>query len=194
MRRSHRSLLSAVNQCLWISTRIQSIQHRKDNDALRWKSLLWRRYLWSVQMPSTIKWCHNLLSSMAFRCRFDWEYLRTCFMFICDWLASISNRFKKWGVNGSHIRYQRVWCTVKDIKEFDALSIHAQHWRFIMKEIKQIYFVIVVFGDCVYFKVHIVHHVTSKTRPSLFSFCSEGGVTGGNLSISPVRQIRDVLF
>ena len=116
MRRSHRSLLSAVNQCLWISTRIQSIQHRKDNDALRWKSLLWRRYLWSVQMPSTIKWCHNLLSSVAFRCRFDWEYLRTCFMFICDWLASISNRFKKWGVNGSHIRYQsesfRVWCTV----------------------------------------------------------------------------------
>ena len=30
------------------------------------------------------------------------------------------------------------------------------------------------------FKVHIVHHVTLKTRPSLFSFCSEGGVTGGN--------------
>ena len=41
-------------------------------------------------------------------------------------------------------------------------------------------------------KVHIVRHVTLKTRPSLFSFYSEGGVTGGNLSISPVRQIRDV--
>ena len=128
---SHRSLLSALNHCLRIWTRIQSIQNRKDDDALRWKSLLWRSYLWSVQMPSTIKWCHNLLSSVAFRCRFDWEYLRTCFMFICDWLASISNRFKKWGVNGSHIRYQResfrVSCTVYK---------HVQLWPFIKKEIK----------------------------------------------------------
>ena len=43
-------------------------------------------------------------------------------------------------------------------------------------------------------KVPIVHHVTLKTRLSLFFVYSEGGVTGGNLSISEVRQIRDVLF
>ena len=55
MRCSHRSLLSALwNHCLWISTRIQSIQNRKD-DTTFWGSLLWKSYLRSVQMPSTIK-------------------------------------------------------------------------------------------------------------------------------------------
>ena len=131
MRCSHRSLVSALNQCLWISTRIQSIQHRKDDDALRWKSLLWRRYLWSVQIPSTIKWCHNLVSSVAFSAGLIENTLEH--VSICDWLASVSNRFKKWGINGSHIRYQsesfRVWCTRLS-------SIHAQLWWFIKKEMK----------------------------------------------------------
>ena len=83
-------------------------------DDLRWKSLLWRSYLWSVQMPSTIKWCHNLVSSVAFSAGLIENTLEH--VLICDWLASLSNRFKKWGINGSHIRYQsesfRVWCTV----------------------------------------------------------------------------------
>ena len=55
---------------------------------------------------------------------------------------------------------------------------------FLMVRPLLIYFVIVVFGDHVYCsEVHIVHHVTLGTRK-----------TGGNLSISPVRQIRDLLF
>ena len=86
----------------------------KDDDALRWKSLLWRSHLWSVQMPSTIKWCHNLVCSVAFSAGLIENTLKH--VSICDWLASLSNRFKKWGVNGNHIRYQsesfRVWCTV----------------------------------------------------------------------------------
>ena len=126
---SHRSLLSALNHCLWRSTRIQSIQNRKDDEALRWKSLLWISYLWSVQMPSTIKWYHNLASSVAFSAGLIENTLEH--VSICDWLASLSNRFKKWGVNGSLL----------DIKvsplEFDALSIHAQLWRFMKKEIKR---------------------------------------------------------
>ena len=188
MRCSHRGLLSALNQCLWISTRIQSIQHRKDDDALRWKSLLWRRYLWSVQIPSTIKWCHNLVSSVAFSAGLIENTLEH--VSICDSLASLSNRLKRWGINGSHIRCQsesfRVRCTVYTCT---TLAIYEEGNK------TQIYFVIVVFGDRVYCsKVHIVHHVTLKTRPSLFSFCGEGGVTGGNLPISQVRQTRDVLF
>ena len=66
---------------------------------------------------------------------------------------------------------------------------------FLMVRPLLIYFVFVVFGDHVYCsEVHIVHHVTLGTRLSLLSFCSEGGVTGGNLSRSPVHQIRDMLF
>ena len=55
MRCSHRSLLSALNHCLWISTRVQPIQNRNDDTTI-WDSLLWKSYLWSVQMPSTIEY------------------------------------------------------------------------------------------------------------------------------------------